>query len=82
MFSRGWSLFVRLSIVLLFLGALQSTAPLWAQYTTASLGGRVVDSSGAVVPGAKGYSRKRRDGVFPYNDFGFDGREPYSQPAC
>ncbi|MGO8787632.1 MAG: TonB-dependent receptor domain-containing protein [Terriglobia bacterium] len=70
MFSRGWSLFVRLSIVLLFLGALQSTAPLWAQYTTASLGGRVVDSSGAVVPGAKvtaenvatGYSRTTTSG--------------------
>ena len=44
----------RLSIGVFFVvAALLATAPLQAQYTTASLAGVIVDPSGATVPGAK-----------------------------
>jgi len=42
------NVFILSAIVLAFAGGI----PLWAQYTTASLGGTVEDPAGAVVPGA------------------------------
>ena len=48
--TRAPKTFVILALVVLFTSAL-TTAPAWAQGSTAELNGRVTDSSGAVLPG-------------------------------